>query len=99
MLLGLAGLAAVAYAGLLAYFYALMLRPPTEFARAWDAAPAFAKRIAPMPPLWKRARAGTLEIGDPAPDFTLATPDKAARMTLSDYRGDRPVVLVFGSYT
>ncbi len=36
--------------------------------------------------------------GDPAPDFTLATPDGTSQVTLSELRG-KPVVLVFGSYT
>jgi hypothetical protein len=39
------------------------------------------------------------EPGDPAPDFTLATPDGNRKVTLSDYRGEKPVVLVFGSFT
>ncbi len=37
--------------------------------------------------------------GDHAPDFTLRTLDGEDYVTLSDYRGDKPVVLVFGSYT
>jgi hypothetical protein len=38
------------------------------------------------------------EIGKPAPDFTLKSPDGARTVTLSSLRG-RPVALVFGSYT
>jgi hypothetical protein len=38
-------------------------------------------------------------VGDPAPDFTLITRDGKAKVTLSDYRGKKPVVLIFGSYT
>lgn len=34
-----------------------------------------------------------------APDFTLASPDGKTRVTLSDYRGKKPVVLIFGSFT
>lgn len=37
--------------------------------------------------------------GDIAPDFTLPTPDGKKRITLSDYRGKKPVVLIFGSFT
>jgi hypothetical protein len=37
--------------------------------------------------------------GEPAPDFTLSTPDGGERVTLSRFRGERPVALVFGSYT
>ena len=36
----------------------------------------------------------TLRVGEPAPDFTL--PDSAGRpVSLADYRGKKPVVLVF----
>jgi peroxiredoxin len=38
-------------------------------------------------------------VGDDAPDFTLKSPDGGQTVTLSDYRGKRPVALVFGSYT
>ena len=38
-------------------------------------------------------------VGTLAPDFTLSSPDGASRTTLSDFRGQRPVALIFGSYT
>ncbi len=38
-------------------------------------------------------------VGKDAPDFTLATPDGKAQVTLSDSRDKRPVVLIFGSFT
>jgi peroxiredoxin len=38
-------------------------------------------------------------VGDAAPDFELLTHDKSQTVRLSDSRGERPVVLVFGSYT
>ncbi len=37
--------------------------------------------------------------GQVAPDFTLASPDGATTVTLSDFAGERPVALIFGSYT
>ena len=37
--------------------------------------------------------------GQPAPDFTLPTPDGKKQITLSDFRGKKPVVLIFGSFT
>lgn len=40
-----------------------------------------------------------LEVGDAAPDFTLSDPTGKRSVTLSDFRGKRPVVLIFGSYT
>jgi hypothetical protein len=38
-------------------------------------------------------------IGQEAPDFTLPTHDGKRKYRLADYRGKRPVVLVFGSFT
>jgi len=40
-----------------------------------------------------------LQEGDQAPDFTLRSLDGKRTATLSDYRGKKPVALVFGSYT
>ena len=37
--------------------------------------------------------------GDEAPDFELQDPEGNVRVRLSDFRGKRPVALVFGSYT
>lgn len=87
------------YVAFLAYVYTLMRRPPEDFARhiARLGAPVFL--AAPFETLWTHARAGTLEQGDVAPDFDLETLDKKARVRLSSFRGSRPVVLIFGSYT
>jgi AhpC/TSA family len=43
--------------------------------------------------------ADTIHVGDPAPDFILKTIDGKHEVTLSDYKGMSPVVLIFGSYT
>lgn len=40
-----------------------------------------------------------LKVGDFAPDFTLPDPSGKSQWTLSNYRGKKPVVLIFGSYT
>jgi hypothetical protein len=40
-----------------------------------------------------------LKIGAPAPDFKLRTADGKREVQLSSFKGKRPVVLVFGSYT
>jgi Ca2+-binding EF-hand superfamily protein len=37
--------------------------------------------------------------GDTAPDFTLPSADGESDVTLSGFRGDTPVALIFGSYT
>jgi AhpC/TSA family/EF hand len=41
----------------------------------------------------------TLKAGDPAPDFTLPDTTGTKEVTLSGFRGKRPVVLIFASYT
>jgi hypothetical protein len=38
-------------------------------------------------------------VGQTAPNFTLKTQDSKQRYSLSQYRGKKPVVLVFGSFT
>jgi len=71
-------------------FGAFMKRMPAPV--VWGGLPA--KRM------WLWARRGDLVEGDLAPDFNLrTTQDRERRVALSSYRGDRPVVLVFGSYT
>lgn len=42
---------------------------------------------------------GTLKVGDEAPDFTLRKSKSDESITLSKFRGVRPVALLFGSYT
>lgn len=39
------------------------------------------------------------KVGDVAPDFELQDPTGEVQVRLSDFRGKRPVALVFGSYT
>lgn len=38
-------------------------------------------------------------VGDPAPDFELRDAGGANPVRLSDYQGNKPVALVFGSFT
>jgi hypothetical protein len=40
-----------------------------------------------------------LKVGQSAPDFTLASPSGKNKVTLSEFQGKKPVVLIFGSYT
>jgi hypothetical protein len=44
-------------------------------------------------------RAEELVVGDVAPDFDLLSLDGTSRTRLREFRGKRPVVLFFGSYT
>ena len=81
--------------------YRVMQRPPEEFGRVMAKLPQPAAFIVlPFESLWLRARAGTLKIGDRAPDFTLNKLDKTGQVQLSALTAEgKPVVLVFGSYT
>jgi len=47
----------------------------------------------------KKVNANAPKAGDLAPDFTLYDIDGKNSVTLSDFRGKKPVALVFGSFT
>ena len=87
----------VVMVGLLAY---VVTRPPDEFGQIMKhVPPALVFWVLPGQRMFTWARAGQLREGDPAPDFTLRTLDRSGTVSLSSFRGSRPVVLVFGSYT
>ncbi len=81
------------------YVYWLMSQTPERFAQGMAVIPQPAMMLSPFPLLWNSARGGSLSPGDAAPDFDLASADGSVRVKLSERRGVRPVVLVFGSYT
>lgn len=89
----------VLYLATSAALYWVMCQPPELFGRVMKHVPMVAMIVLPFEPLWLNARGGHLKLGDPAPDFSLETYDKKARVQLSSFRGQKPVVLVFGSYT
>jgi hypothetical protein len=82
-----------------AALYAAMRQPPETFGRVMSHVPAVAMIVLPFKPLWMSARAGHLEVGDPAPDFALPILHGERTVTLSNEYRQKPVVLVFGSYT
>ena len=61
--------------------------------------PQAAVTVAELMPL----EAASVQAGQPAPDFTLpylpGSGLEGATVTLSDHFGNRPVALIFGSYT
>ena len=82
--------------------FAIMWLPVASFTRIVGSIPRPLMIVMPLLPfetLWNVARAGALREGDPAPDFALPRQDKSGRVKLSENFGERPVVLVFGSYT
>jgi hypothetical protein len=50
-------------------------------------------------PSYGRLMTPTLARGDPAFPFDLPLLDGSGRVRLADFAGERPVALVFGSYT
>jgi hypothetical protein len=87
------------YAGFLAAMFIVMRQPPQRFGRLMAHFPMPAMMIVPFEPMWNVARNGPTRVGELAPDFTLPTIDRKTEVTLSSFRGKRPVVLAFGSYT
>jgi hypothetical protein len=83
------------------FLYGVMQRPPETFARFMTRVPGpVAFLVFPFESLWTHARSGSLQPGDRAPDFSLVKLDKTAQIRVSDFTAQqRPVVLVFGSYT
>jgi hypothetical protein len=92
------GVVIVLYAALLAGMLVVM-RQPVVFGKVMSKAPKPLFMMVPLKHLWLIARAGHLSVGDPAPEISLPTADKKTRVRLSAFRGHKPVVLVFGSYT
>ena len=81
--------------------YHIMRQPPEAFGRFMAKLPGPVPfLIFPFETLWTHARAGQLQVGSPAPDFSLSKLDKSAGVQLSALTSQgRPVVLIFGSYT
>lgn len=76
-----------------------MRQPPEVFGRVMARMPMPAMLVLPFETLWTRERAGRLNPGDQAPDFTVKNLQGEAPVDLAGLWKDRPVVLVFGSYT
>ncbi len=90
---------AILYVAFVAYIWWAMNQPPETFGRVMKHVPDLAFFVVPFETMWTRARAGQLQPGDVAPDFSLAKLDKSASVQLSALTATEPVVLVFGSYT
>jgi peroxiredoxin len=89
----------IAYTAFLGFIWWAMRQPPEKFARVMASMPVAAYFVLPFETMWTHARAGTLQMGDAAPDFSLTKLDKTDKIQLSSLTARQPVVLVFGSYT
>ena len=89
---------AAAYLALMAGLFVVMHRP-ILFGETMRHVPDPLMMAVPFKQLWFLARAGNVQVGDMAPAFTLPTANRQASVSLASFRGQKPVVLVFGSYT
>jgi hypothetical protein len=89
----------VLWLGFMAYVDWAMHQPPEGFGHVMARMPMPAYFIFPFETMWTDARKGTLNAGDQAPDFTVKTLDTKVPVKLASLWVDKPVVLVFGSYT
>lgn len=89
----------VAYFAFAAFIWHAMHESTDRFGRVMAHMPVAVFLILPFETMWTHARSGTLNIGDPAPDFLLTKVDHTGQVRLSELNAGRPVVLVFGSYT
>lgn len=76
-----------------------MCQRPEVFSKVMSKTPGVVFMAFPFKQMWLYAREGSLKVGEQAPDFLLETYDNKATVQLSRFRGEKPVVLVFGSYT
>ncbi|MFY9949536.1 MAG: hypothetical protein WA261_16110 [Candidatus Sulfotelmatobacter sp.] len=91
---------AIAYICFGGYVWWAMHQPPETFGRVMARMPGPVPfLIFPFETAWIHARAGSLHVGDRAPDFSLLKLDKSERVQLSALSQQQPVVLIFGSYT
>jgi hypothetical protein len=95
---GIAAAVVIFYAVLTPASWFVMRRPPDQFGQVMRHVPGPLMMVLPFEFLWLHARAGTVQVGDMAPDFNLESIDRRRHAQLSAERG-RPVVLIFGSYT
>ena len=98
----IATIAAVCFAGwvsLVVYVNWAMHQPPEVFGHVMARMPMPAYFVLPFETLWSRARRGQLSVGDTAPGLTVKKLEDHVPTELASLWAEKPVVLVFGSYT
>jgi hypothetical protein len=89
----------IAWLGFAAFIWHAMHESTDQFGHVMAHMPVAVFLILPFETMWTHARSGSLQIGDPAPDFLLTKVDHSGQVRLSEINAGHPVVLVFGSYT
>ncbi len=85
--------------GFVGYIDWAMHQPPEVFGRVMSNMPMPAYFLFPFETMWSEARKGTLNVGDTAPSFTVTNLEGQLPVQLAGLWAEKPVVLVFGSYT
>jgi hypothetical protein len=94
-----AGVLFAAWLGFLAYINWAMHQSPEKFGHVMARTPMPAYFVIPFETLWSRARAGRVNVADAAPSLTIKRLEDKTPVDLGSLWSQRPVVLVFGSYT
>ena len=90
----------IVYLACAGFIWWSMHQSPEVFGRVMMRMPGpFVFFLFPFETMWTHARAGELKVGDNAPDFSLMRQDKSGITQLSALNRQKPVVLIFGSYT
>jgi hypothetical protein len=90
----------ILYICFVSFIWWAMHQPPETFGRVMAKMPGPAVfLLVPFETLWVHARDGALKVGGLPPDFSLQKVDKSGSIRLSELNQQRPVVLIFGSYT
>jgi hypothetical protein len=84
---------------LVGYVNWAMHQSPEVFGRVMAKMPMPAYFVLPFETLWMRARKGQVNVGDAAPGLAVKKLEDHTPTDLDSLWADRPVVLVFGSYT
>lgn len=91
-----AGVLWIAFLGFIAW---AMRQTPETFGRVMAHVPQPAFLLFPFETMWTPARAGHLQAEDAAPDLPVKTLETKNTVPLASLWAEKPVVLVFGSYT
>ena len=83
----------------LGYINWAMRQPPEVFGHVMARMPMPAYFVIPFETMWSRARKGHIGPGDAAPSFPVKRLEDKTPVDLGSLWTDKPVVLVFGSYT
>ncbi len=97
--LSIAALCLAGWLGLVSYVNWAMHQSPEVFGHVMAKMPMPAYFVLPFETLWMRARNGQLSVGDTAPNLTVKKLEDHTPTDLASLWADKPVVLVFGSYT